>query len=160
MSLREQLQHGTQASQQKRLAAFGILANPYPTSNQTTGNPHLRTQEDDEAEARILTFLREGRSEVLVVLGTQGVGKTNFLNNLESELQEAKAELDGYYIVRYMADPEPSFDGIISHYPAAAWDFASEGNCGGTYYLKREAVYGQILRPETSTDCHFQESQR
>jgi hypothetical protein len=113
MSLRDRLRQQPQADQKSILSRYGVLSNPFPTSNQTSGNPHYPIQEDKEAEERIIAFLREGRSEVLVVLGTQGVGKTNFLNYLENEITEAKVELDDYYIVRYMADPEPSFDGII-----------------------------------------------
>lgn len=113
MSLREKLKQGSQASQGSLVSKFGVSANPFPTSNQTSGNPHYPISEDDAAEERILAFFRAGRSEVLVVLGTQGVGKTNFLNYLESQILEAKEELEDHYIVRYMADPEPSFDGTI-----------------------------------------------
>ena len=93
------------------LDAFGVLGNPFPTSNQTSGNPHYPIPEDDQAEERIEAFVRDGSSEVLVVVGTQGVGKTNFINHLEQEIREN--ELGGYYVVKYMADPEPSFDGTI-----------------------------------------------
>lgn len=113
MSLRDRLRQQPQTDQKSILDRYGVLSNPFPTSNQTAGNPHYPIPEDSEAEERILSFLRDGRSEVLVVIGTQGVGKTNFLNYLENEINEAKVELDDYYIVRYMADPEPSFDGII-----------------------------------------------
>lgn len=113
MSLRDKLRQQPQADQKSILSRYGVLSNPFPTSNQTAGNPHYPIPEDAKAEERILSFLRDGRSEVLVVLGTQGVGKTNFLNFLENEINDAKVELDDYYIVRYMADPEPSFDGII-----------------------------------------------
>ena len=66
---------------------------------------------DKEAEDRIFTFLDNGRSQVVVVEGTQGIGKTNFLNHCEAEIQDARQELEGYYVVRYLADPEASFDG-------------------------------------------------
>ncbi len=85
MSLRDRLREGPLASDKSPLAKFGVLENPFPTSNQTSNNPHYPVPEDGEAEERLVTFFREGRSEVLVVLGTQGVGKTNFLNNLENE---------------------------------------------------------------------------
>ena len=62
-------------------------------------------------ETRILTFLHDGRSQVVVVEGTQGVGKTNFLNHFESEIRSVMSDLGGYYMVRYLADPEPSFAG-------------------------------------------------
>ena len=100
-----------QASKTGLLDAFGVERNPFPTASQTSGNPHYPIPEDGEAEDRIVPFIREGKSEVLVVLGTQGVGKTNFLNYLESEIRES--ELEGIYIVRYLADPEPSFDATI-----------------------------------------------
>lgn len=110
MSLRDKLgpKAGTDA---EFVETFGVMGNPFPASNQTSGNPHYPMAKDDEAEKRIAAFVRDGKSEVLVVVGTQGVGKTNFLNYLESEIRGAR--LDGYYVVRYMADPEPSFDGTI-----------------------------------------------
>ena len=37
--------------------------------------------------------------------------KTNFLNHVESEIRSVMSDLDGYYMVRYLADPEPSFAG-------------------------------------------------
>ena len=113
MSLRQKLKQEPHVSQNKILETFGILTNPFPTSNQNSDNPHYPISEDDLAEDRIVTFLRDVNSEVLVVLGTQGVGKTNFLNYLEDEIQNSKAELGGYYIVKYMADPESTFDGTI-----------------------------------------------
>lgn len=113
MSLKDKLRDTPKADGRKLYRTYGVAENPFPTSNQTSGNPHYSVPEDEEAEDRLATFFREGRSEVLVVLGTQGVGKTNFLNYLENEILEAKADSDDHYVVRYMADPEPSFDGII-----------------------------------------------
>ena len=113
MSLLEKLKQGPQANASRFLESFGVSVNPFPTSNQTSNNPHYPIPEDDAAEKRIMTFLRDGRSEVLVIRGTQGVGKTNFLNYLEDQIQEAKTQLDGYYFVKYMADPESTFDGTI-----------------------------------------------
>lgn len=113
MSLRERLQQEHADRRSQFMEQFGVRFNPFPSANQTYGNPHHRGAEDKAAEDRILAFLRERKSEVLVVIGTQGVGKTNLLNYLEREVVEAKSELDGFYIVRYMADPEQSFDGTI-----------------------------------------------
>lgn len=113
MSLRDRLRETPQSGKNEILATFGVLENPFPASNQTFGNPHYPIPEDEEAEESLVAFFREGRSQVLVILGTQGVGKTNFLNHLESEILEARDEDKDYYVVRYMADPEPSFDGII-----------------------------------------------
>ena len=112
MSLRERIRRAPREGAAERLfRKFGIASNPFPASNQTSGNPHRPIAADDEVETRILAFLRDGRSQVVVVEGTQGVGKTNFLNHVESEIRSVMGELDGYYMVRYLADPEPSFAG-------------------------------------------------
>ena len=113
MSLRDKLKQIPVTGSDSIFATFGVVSNPFPTANQTSGNPHYPLEADDTAEERILTFLRDGNSEVLVVLGTQGVGKTNFLNYLEQQILEVKADLDKYYVVRYLADPEPSFDATV-----------------------------------------------
>ena len=112
MSLRDRLRESRNADASGRLyQRFGILENPFPASNQTTDNPHYPTAVDKEAEDRIFDFLDSERSQVVVVAGTQGVGKTNFLNHCEAEIRDARQELEGYYVVRYLADPEASFDG-------------------------------------------------
>ena len=112
MSLRDRLRKSKSADASGRLyQRFGILENPFPASNQTTDNPHYPLAVDKEAEDRIFDFLDSERSQVVVVSGTQGVGKTNFLNHCESEIRDARQELEGYYVVRYLADPEASFDG-------------------------------------------------
>ena len=112
MSLRDRLRESKNAGAIGRLYdRFGILENPFPASNQTADNPHYPLAADGEAEDRIFTFLEKGRSQVVVVKGTQGVGKTNFLNHCEAEIRDALQELEGYYVVRYLADPEASFDG-------------------------------------------------
>ena len=112
MSLRDRLRESRNADASGRLyQRFGILENPFPASNQTTDNPHYTLAVDREAEDRIFDFLDSERSQVVVVSGTQGVGKTNFLNHYEKEIRDARQELEGYYVVRYLADPEASFDG-------------------------------------------------
>lgn len=112
MSLLDRLKVASQGEDGDRLyRRFGILANPFPAANQTSANPHRPIDADAEVERRIVTFVREHRSQVVVVEGTQGVGKTNFLNHFESEIREAMGQLGGYYMVRYLADPEPTFDG-------------------------------------------------
>ena len=112
MSLRERLRvESGQGAAERLYAEFGIIANPFPASNQTSANPHRPIEADAVVEDRIVTFLRDYRSQVVVVEGTQGVGKTNFLNHFESELRSVMEEQDGYFMVRYLADPEPSFDG-------------------------------------------------
>ena len=92
---------------------FGVMENPYPASSQTADNPHFRLDIDEEVDARIESFVRDRRSQVVVVVGTQGTGKTNVLNYYERELKGALEELDGFYVVRYLADPESSFDSTI-----------------------------------------------
>ena len=112
MSLRERIKKATtNAAAGSLYRRFGIASNPFPASNQTSGNPHCAIAADEEVEARILTFLNDGRSQVVVVEGTQGVGKTNFLNHIESEIRSVMSDLNGYYMIRYLADPEPSFAG-------------------------------------------------
>lgn len=113
MSLSDRLKNERPVSGETILDALGVSYNPFPSSNQSTGHPHFPVAADEAAEEQILQFLDHGDSHVLVVLGTQGVGKTNFLNHIQSELESVKAQIGGYYLVRYMADPEASFDGII-----------------------------------------------
>ena len=78
MSLREKLGSKQGTSSDSLLSDFGVLSNPFPTANQTLDNPHYPVPKDDEAEERIITFLREMKSEVLVVLGTKGSEKPIF----------------------------------------------------------------------------------
>ncbi len=112
MSLRDRIRdEATEDAPQQIYAVFGVDSNPFPASNQTSDNPHLATDADTEVEDRIVTFLRNQRSQVVVVEGTQGVGKTNFLCHFADEIRSAMDEMDGYYVVRYFADPERSFDG-------------------------------------------------
>ena len=112
MSLRERLREtGGRGAEARLYERFGVRTNPFPASNQTTDNPHYALQADDRAERRIVTFFRDRKSQVMVVEGTQGVGKTNFLNHFESEIRDALSDREGYYVVRYLADPEASFEG-------------------------------------------------
>jgi hypothetical protein len=93
--------------------AFGVLDNPFPSSGQSSNNPHQVSQADEIIETKITSFIRDKKSQVLVIEGTQGVGKTNILNHYEKELSEALPELNGFYVIRYLADPEASFDGTL-----------------------------------------------
>jgi hypothetical protein len=113
MSLRDKLQPRPATNADTLYERFGVIENPYPTSSQNTGNPHYPLDADGEAENRLVDFLKHGRSQVLVVMGTQGVGKTNFLNHLEAQLLDIREDYKENLVVRYLADPEPSFDGII-----------------------------------------------
>jgi hypothetical protein len=114
MSLRDRLKSNTQKSPQRDpYRRFGVLANPFPPASQTAGHPHNPSPADDEIANRIENFIREHRSQVVVIEGTQGVGKTNLLNHWEIEIKEALGEIDGYYVIRYLADPEASFDSTL-----------------------------------------------
>ena len=111
MSLREKLRDLDDDPMHELYERFGILFNPFPASHQTAGNPRFPAAQDEEAEDRVVTFFRDDTSQVVVVEGTQGVGKTSFLNHFEREVQTALQDRDGYYVVRYLADPEETFDG-------------------------------------------------
>ncbi|MDF7762250.1 hypothetical protein PU683_22325, partial [Kosakonia cowanii] len=67
------------------VARFGVLGNPFPASSQTTNNPHLVGEIDQVIDEKIETFIRDHTSQVVVVEGTQGTGKTNYLNHYEKE---------------------------------------------------------------------------
>jgi hypothetical protein len=90
-----------------------VLVNPFPPASQTAGHPHARSPVDDVIEGRIENFIDEHRSQVVVIEGTQGVGKTNLLNFWESEIKDALEGDDRYYVIRYLADPEASFDSTL-----------------------------------------------
>ena len=112
MSLRDRLREGKSARTKDRLYdRLGVLENPFPAANRTTNNPHFRLPADDEAERSVIVFLDTGRSRIVVVEGMREVGKTNFLKRWEDEIQGARREMEGYCVVRYMADPEASFEG-------------------------------------------------
>jgi hypothetical protein len=114
MSLKERLQPQKRNADTNRLFdRFGLTKNPFPSAGQTSGNPHLRLPLDEDIDARIETFTRDHISQVIVLVGTQGVGKTNLLNHYEKEIAEALPSTSGYYVIRYLADPEASFDGTL-----------------------------------------------
>ncbi|NTI27127.1 BREX system ATP-binding domain-containing protein [Rhizobium rhizogenes] len=94
---------------------FGLIANPFPPSSQTTNNPHRLTSVDEEIDEKIESFIRDNKTQVVVVEGTQGTGKTNVLNHYEAEIGalHASGDLPGFYVIRYLADPEASFEGTI-----------------------------------------------
>ena len=115
MSLRDKIKNFSETGGGTDLYdRYGVISNPFPSSNQTSDNPHYALGETDElAESQIATFIRDNRSQAVVVEGTQGVGKTNFLNYFEAEITDVSRDLQGYYVVRYLADPETTFDGTI-----------------------------------------------
>ncbi len=111
MSLRDRLRQLDEGSVRDLYGQFGILANPFPALNQTIGHPRLWLAEDKEAEDRVVAFLRNSTSRVVVIEGVQGVGKTNFLSHFEADVRNALEGRPGYYVVRYLPYPEESFDG-------------------------------------------------
>ena len=115
MSLRERLGRLDEKST-KRLwyRKYGVWNNPFPSAEQTFGHPRL----EDDADDRIADSFRqfdghERPSQVLVVEGTQGVGKTNLLNYYEEQFQDVYRSEEGMYIIRYHPDLEPSFDAVV-----------------------------------------------
>lgn len=115
MSLRDKIRAISEDSTGTVLfSKYGVVSNPFPSANQTSDNPHLEFNEADNlAELQIAAFIRDNKSQAVVVEGTQGVGKTNFLNHFEKEIASVARDLTGFYVVRYLADPENTFDGTI-----------------------------------------------
>ncbi len=92
---------------------FGLLINPFPPAGAPGGHPHLETEAENKIIQALTSFDRDSVSQVLVIEGTQGVGKTNLLSYFQAELQDLYREDKDFYIIRYYPDPEQSFDGII-----------------------------------------------
>ena len=119
MGLKERLQRQSGVPSQpdaesRRFQKFGVIDNPFPSASQTQGHPRMETEADD----RIVDFVREydqnRSSQVLVIQGDQGTGKTNLLNYYENQFKDIYPESEGYYIIRYYADPEPGFDKLLA----------------------------------------------
>jgi len=116
MSLRDKLQRprGGSSPAKKLYETFGVLENPFPASGQPTGHPRLDSSNADESVvSAIRKFERDNSTQVLVIEGTQGVGKTNLLNYYQEQLQELYQEDKTFYVIRYYPDPEPTFDAIV-----------------------------------------------
>ena len=99
----------------RRRALFeyaGLLGNPFPSAAQTSGHPHMTTDVDSNIDNEVKTFYGDRNSHAIVVTATQGVGKTNLLNAYEKALRE-KLSTHGFFVIRYMSDPDPSFDPLI-----------------------------------------------
>lgn len=99
---------------------FGVLSNPFPRSNLTTGNPRFKISDvDDLAEEKISKFINEysqvNESQVIVLVGTQGVGKTNFLKYYEEEIAQVTQITHRNYLVRYLANPGKNFSSTIRY---------------------------------------------
>ena len=97
-----------------RYEKYGVIDNPFPAAGQSSGHPRMEDEIDDEVEHRIRQFETDHRSsQVLVIEGTQGVGKTNLLSYYEQQFREYYGEDETFYIIRYYPDPEPSFDSVL-----------------------------------------------
>ncbi len=93
---------------------YGVEGNPFPAAGQPTGHPRMEDKIDDEFASRVQHFESSGRpSQVVLVEGTQGVGKTNLLNYYEQQFREFYEGDEAFYIIRYYPDPEPSFDSVV-----------------------------------------------
>ncbi len=127
MSLRDRLGRGETPREDKRVRMFehfGIKRNPYPPAGEPTGHPHMETTAEESIVHAIESFERDRVSQVWLIEGTQGVGKTNLLNYFQKELQDLHSDDEGYYIIRYYPDPESTFDGILRR---VFQEFASYG---------------------------------
>ena len=102
------------AKRRQRFERYGIIDNPFPAAGQPSGHPRMEDAVDDRIEDRVRQFETDARpSQVLVVEGIQGVGKTNLLNYYEQQFREYYGEDETFYIIRYYPDPEPSFDSVL-----------------------------------------------
>lgn len=116
MSLREKLGHTPYPTDPRRslYERFGVMENPYPPAGQPTGHPRFdESSVDEQVVETIRQFERDYTTQVVVIEGTQGVGKTNLLNYYQQELQELHCDDNTFYIIRYYPDPEPTFDAIV-----------------------------------------------
>lgn len=115
MSLRERMSRpDAHEVRRANFRKWGVLANPYPVASQTTGHPRLENGADDAVVAAFREFETSDRqSQVLLVEGTQGTGKTNLLNYYEEQFRDYYRDDQRYYIIRYYPDPEPDLDSVI-----------------------------------------------
>ncbi|MCI4319779.1 MAG: ATP-binding protein [Thermoplasmata archaeon] len=104
-----------QTLSQKAFQRYGVIRNPFPSAAQTFDHPRLPIQGVDQ---RIVDAVHEfeggeNKTRVFVVEGTQGVGKTNLLNNYQRDLEDYFSKEKGFYIIKYYPDPERDFDRIV-----------------------------------------------
>lgn len=99
-------------AQRKLCGRFGVLANPFPSAAQTSGHPHLPVSADSTVDRAVKAFIGTPNSYALAITSSQGIGKTNLLNAYETALH-AKLRDRGFFVIRYVADPEPSFDPLV-----------------------------------------------
>ena len=115
MSLRERMQRTDSEARYRALyRRYGVIGNPFPSAGQPSGHPRMEDAVDDAMENRFRQFEEGGHaSQVITIVGTQGVGKTNLLNHYEEQFLDYYREMEPYYIIRYYPDPEPSFDSVL-----------------------------------------------
>ena len=115
MSLRERMGRAPQITgAANHFETFGVEGNPFPAAGQPSGHPRMEDNIDDEFARRLKTFESTDRpSQIVLVEGTQGVGKTNLLNYYEQQFRELYEGDEAFYIIRYYPDPEPSFDSVV-----------------------------------------------
>ena len=100
--------------QQKRFETYGMLENPFPPANKTSGNPRSASTIDSKIASHIKAFLGAKTSEVVVITGSQGLGKTNVLEYYQRELSNLLQEQGKIYFVRYYTDPQPDFGSVVT----------------------------------------------
>ena len=93
---------------------YGVESNPFPSAGQSSGHPRMEDEIDDEFEQRVRSFETDARpSQIVLIEGTQGVGKTNLLNYYQQQFRELYKKDEAFFIIRYYPDPEPSFDSVV-----------------------------------------------
>ncbi len=150
MSLRERLgiRIGDSAASRNKprrqlfFERFGFLDNPFPPASQPRGHQHMPTDADKIIESRLQVFVRQNTTQALVVVGTQGTGKTNLLEYYQRELSDIFSEDTSNYIVRYYPDPEPDFSSVVRR---IMQEFGSE-------FLKR---IGEALAKKEEEEAKF-----
>lgn len=115
MGLRERLRKSDQSRTSRNLFdTIGVLTNPFPPSGQTSQHPRMVSEIDDYITNRVKKFEGTGNpSQVILIEGTQGIGKTNLLNYYQQEFEDLYQEDKESYIIQYFPDPEPSFDAVV-----------------------------------------------
>lgn len=114
MSLREWMQReDLERASLRSFEQWGVFGNPFPAASHTTGHPRRVGGADEEVYRRFREFESRHLSQVLLIQGTQGSGKTNLMNYFEREFRDYYRDDERYYIIRYYPDPEPTFDAVV-----------------------------------------------
>jgi hypothetical protein len=91
---------------------FGVVDNPFFYAIYRTGHPRMPLSQDDELDEAVMEFYGTRHSQAIAITASQGIGKTNLLNAYAHDLQEVLRP-QGFFVIRYMADPESSFDPLV-----------------------------------------------